>query len=66
MVERLTDDALDVVVDIVMVTMKRLPRRPVRTRGYWIGITRDWWHEWCDRRSYEYGDWEDDNAPLKA
>jgi len=51
-VRRLSDAALDAIVDIVMVTSKRLPRRSMRARQYWLDVTSDWWYEWCDRRSH--------------
>ena len=66
MVENLTDDALDVIIDIVMATQKRLARRLKRARVYWIGITRDWWCEWCDRSTYGHADMEESNATIET
>ena len=66
MVEDLTDDALDVIIDIVMDVQKRLPKRPGRTKAYWMNITEDWWCEWRDRRTYGHRDGGEDNVTLKA
>lgn len=66
MVENLTDDALDVIIDIVMEVQMGLSRRLTWAREYWIDLTQDWWYEWCNRRTYEHADMEENNATLKA
>lgn len=66
MAENLTDDALDVIIDIVMEVQMGLPRRLRWAREYWINLTRDWWYEWCGRRAYEHADMEENNAALEA
>lgn len=66
MAENLTDDALNVVVDIVMDTQKRLRKHRRRANRYWMNITEDWWYEWCDRITYGDEGGEQDNAAIKA
>lgn len=49
MVENLTDDALDIIIDIVQATSQRLYGNLMEARHYWLYITTDYYQEWCDR-----------------